>query len=81
MLILEHLRKLKQLRNNDDKRRVRVRYIYSSFLLVSDTISFMKGVIKMVLYVLGIIGVGFTVLGGILTGIVSLVKAIKNKEP
>jgi hypothetical protein len=41
----------------------------------------MKGVIKMVLYVLGILGVGFTVLGGILTGIVSLVKAIKNKEP
>jgi hypothetical protein len=35
----------------------------------------------MFIYVLGVLGVGFTVLGGILTGIVSLVKAIKNKEP
>lgn len=35
----------------------------------------------MTLYVLSVLGVSLSVLGALLTGIVSLIKAIKNKEP
>jgi hypothetical protein len=35
----------------------------------------------MVIYVLSVLGVAFSVLGALLTGIVSLIKAIKNREP
>lgn len=34
----------------------------------------------MVVYVLSIIGITFSILGALITGIATLIKAIKNKE-